>query len=457
MGHRATTTWTKVLCIVLVSLLVAQSNAALAVQRSSLSKWLSKQVVPELREHLARHPLYQKQKVVVVNAPGDSLSEAIVTVLLRSFPGKYGVQLQANTHSRVSMDATASTIDGLPCADAPGFDYQLLVSATGGPTGGEVQLQLTPVQDQATVTDDWRWDGRFSKAELAYLGRQAQMPSRNGSMAAPWQESDTEAAARALSREFACALRPQLQTRLTLGWKAQSAMPGVFSDTVNISRHLLASYRELSLATADAAAAFAVDVRLVPLRENIWQLWLSGTPRQPGLTPVQAVTYFHSTSAWPQSQPQPKPKPQPKPQEDPLDFLGVTLLDTTQSDGPGSTAQLQITLQLANHAPWAMDYSFTVSGGHFLHCIASAGYYRHDRYGSLAGSLAAGQSVRRQLVIDKAEHRPTPVFGTRKCAGVRDLEGFEEFSRQGYKVTDYVRWKSALENVSEGVNNDVNI
>ena len=106
-----------------------------------------------------------------------------------------------------------------------------------------------------------------------------------------------------------------------------------------------------------------------------------------------------------------------------------------------SRAALQVTLQLGNRAEWPMDYSFTLSGGHFNHCIATPQYYRHDRYGSLEGSLAAGETVVRRLVIENAEHRPKPLFGTRKCAGFRDLDGFEEFTRQGHRVTDYVRWR----------------
>ncbi|MCZ6829081.1 MAG: hypothetical protein O7F73_05755, partial [Gammaproteobacteria bacterium] len=328
--------------------------------------------------------------------------------------------------------------------------------------------QLAPVQDKSAVTDGWRWAGKFSKAERSYLQQRAESGSRDGSLVAPWGETDSEAAARALSRDFACALRSQLQTRLALDWHEQSALPGVFSDTVNISRHLLGNYRELSVSATEAAvapsavaeaafdeAAFAVDVRLVPLRENVWQLWLIGAPRRPGMAPVQAVTYFSVASVqWPRqvassypaaahSKPQPLSQPwgRSRPDAEPLDYLDVKLLDATQTDGRGSRAALQVTLQLGNRAEWPMDYSFTLSGGHFNHCIATPGNYRHDHYGSLEGSLAAGESVVRRLVIENAEHRPTPIFGLRKCAGFRDLEGFEEFSRQGHRVTDYVRWQ----------------
>jgi hypothetical protein len=123
-----------------------------------------------------------------------------------------------------------------------------------------------------------------------------------------------------------------------------------------------------------------------------------------------------------------------------LDFLDVQLLDATQTDEGRSGAELQVTLRIGNRATWPIQYAFTLSGGHFNHCVASPGYYRHDRYGHLAGNVEPGASVVRRLVIEEAQHRPTPWFGMRKCAGFRDLDGFEEFASQGHKVTDFVRW-----------------
>ena len=116
------------------------------------------------------------------------------------------------------------------------------------------------------------------------------------------------------------------------------------------------------------------------------------------------------------------------------------MVDATQADKWRSRADLQVTLRISNRAQQPIAYSFILSGGHFEQCIAEPRYYRHDDYGQLSGSLAAGASVMRRLVIENAQHRPTPLYGMPKCAGFRDLQGFEEFASQGHKVTDYVRW-----------------
>jgi hypothetical protein len=435
---------------VLAALAMLQAPAVGAVPASSLSKWLSKRAVPELRERLGRHPRYENQRVAVVAAADDGLTEAVVTVLLRSFPGQYGVQLLA---WQPDLPAPANSIDGLSCSGGATHDYLLRVKATRGVNGaGEVHLALVPVLESSAVSDQWRWNGRFTGAERRYLERTAQSPVRDGSLGSPWRETDAEVAARALVREFACALRPQLQSRLALEWQQPPPLPAAFSDTVNISRHLLGRYRELGFAEA-AGAAYGIEVRLVPFQQNIWQLWLLGVPRSPELAPLQAVTYFSAVlennaglraiapGVSLSAAGRPGTTGRPAPGVDPLDFLDVELLDASQADGPGSRAALQVTLQLANRAEWPLEYSFTLSGGHFNHCVATPDYYRHDGYGSVDGRLAGGETVVRRLVIDGARHNPRPLLGTRKCAGFRDLEGFEQFGRQGHKVTDYVRWQ----------------
>ena len=73
-----------------------------------------------------------------------------------------------------------------------------------------------------------------------------------------------------------------------------------------------------------------------------------------------------------------------------------------------SRADLSVALRLVNRAEWPIAYSLRLSGGHFNHCIARPGYYRHDRYGQLSGTLAPGDSEVRRLVVKGLVHRPYP-------------------------------------------------
>jgi hypothetical protein len=417
-------------------------SAAQAAAPSALSKWLSDHAVVELRERLQQHPRYQGQRIAIVASGNDALSEALVTVLHTNLDQRPGISLWTPpTANPVAAGAPAS-IDTLDCTTRPDFDYVLRVAAASNkPGSGEVSIRLLPVAQTEHADKGWQWKGKFNQAEREYVERSAEFPPADGSLAAPWQTEQFEIAARRLSRELACALRPQVRTHLALQWPEQSSLPGLFADTVNASRHLLGSYREL--AHSDQDADYEVSVELQRFREDTWQLWLIGTPRKNTLLPVQAVTYFRvADPEWllPATAASMYSHADSNPAGEALDFIEVEMLDATQSDSGRSSAELEVTLRIANRADWALEYSFSLSGGHFNHCIADPAYYRHDGYGELEGSIDAGKSVVRRLLISGTQHRPTPAFGARKCAGFRDLDGFEDFADQGYKVTNFVRW-----------------
>jgi hypothetical protein len=419
--------------------------AAEAVAPSALSKWLSKQAVPELRERLEHYPRYQGQRIAIVAARDDALSEGLVALLHMNLGSRAGIALWQPDTTSPAVGASAGTIDALECNSQSGVDYTLQVSASPRSSDrAEVSIQLLSTNQPAAVDDSWQWQGKLNRAEQEYIERTAESLPADGSLAAPWQNEEVEIAARQLSREFACALRPQVRTHLALQWPEQSGLPGLFADTINASRHLLGSYRELGQGGVDAD--YEISIELQRFREDTWQLWLRGTPRRTPLLPVQAVTYFQVANPdWPVSSTAGNGvgPGYSLPVGDAVDFIDVEMLDATQRDSGHASAELEVTLRIANRADWALQYSFTLSGGHFNHCIADPAYYRHDGYGQVEGRIDAGDSVVRRLSIRGTEHRPTPTFGTRKCAGFRDLDGFEEFADRGYKVTDFVRWDTS--------------
>jgi hypothetical protein len=423
-------------------LLVSTAEAAVP---SALSKWLSRQTVPSLRERLLQHPRYQGQAIAIVATEDNALSEALVKVLYTNLESRAGITLWRPPSANPVAVGTSANIDALDCVSQPGFDYVLQVAAAAGKfDSGEVSIRLVPVAQTEQSDDGWQWKGKFNQAEQEYIERAADSLPADGSLAAPWQAEEVETAALRLSRELACALRPQVRTHLVLQWPEQSSLPGLFADTVNASRHLVGNYRELAHSGRDVD--YDISIELQRFRKDTWQLWLIGTPRKTALLPVQAVTYFRvADQEWPVSA---KPHSIASPDYslpigDAADFIDVELLDATQSDSGRRSADLEVTLRIANRADWALEYSFSLSGGHFNYCIADPAYYRHDGYGEVEGSIGAGDSVVRRMLISGTQHRPTPAFGTRKCAGFRDLDGFEDFADQGYKVTNFVRWDTS--------------
>jgi len=408
----------------------------------NLSRWLSADVVPELSALFSRHPRYQGQRIEIVGNTDSGLTEAIGSVLSDTLAGQGAIALVGSGRSAMAQTASAS-IDQLACVDASQSDYLLKVTAgLEEAAGARVHLVLMDASAGAAQISHWQWRGELSPAERQQFESAA--TTANGSLTAPWSDGDIAAAAAVRSRDFACALRPQIHHRLGLQWLQEPGLPVLFADIANISRHKLGGFRELGI--SDVQPDYTVSMRLERFQGDIWQMWLTGTPRHDALTPVQAVTYFKSASPGVDTNSlaaavPPGARASTVQESGPaLDFIDVQLVDTTQADKGWSRAELQVTLRLSNRAQQAIAYSFMLSGGHFERCIAEPGHYRHDDYGLLAGELEPGVSVLRRLVIENAEHRPVPLYGVPKCAGFRDLQGFEKFASEGYRVTEYVRW-----------------
>jgi hypothetical protein len=421
----------RLVLLICLGLLQAQAQAA---RSGDLSRWLSDTVRPELTRLLDEHPRYRDRTVEVVSGSGDALSDAVAVVLRSALAAKPGIPLVTGVQAQ---PAAVASVDDLDCLGDAVADLQLSVQLHQGRSrDNRVSVTLSETGSAAGQAPRlWQWAGRLTRAEHARAKEAGEALAADGSLDAPWSEADMQAAARALSRDFACSLRPAIATRAVLLWPEEAELPPVFRDTVNASRHLLGSYRELALASGQGDYRVSTDMRL--FRDDVVQLWLTGQPEVPLRDPVQAVAYFrvpHSGSTPIKAAVLPAP-----PRGDPADFLGVEMLGARQADR-GRSAELRVALRLENRAQWPIAYSLRLSGGHFVHCIARPTYYRHDRYGLLSGTLAPGATEVRDLVVDKLRHVPLPWFGPARCAGSTDLEVFEDYDARGHRVIDYVRW-----------------
>jgi len=195
----------------LAVLLGALPASLQAAQASPFSRWLSREAVPELQHLLSQHPRYRGQRVQLTSADNNALSEAIVTVLTGNLRAHDGITVTVSKQTPVLHQGVPGSIDELNCQDSPLFDYLLQVSAVHPAAGqDQVVLELLDVSDSAKPSRSWQWRGAFSSAERRHLKNPTLASTANGSLNAPWSGGDVNAAAQSLSREFACALRPQV-------------------------------------------------------------------------------------------------------------------------------------------------------------------------------------------------------------------------------------------------------
>jgi hypothetical protein len=445
MWHLLHTAYRNRLGIALTLALISLAQPSVAGQRAGLSPWLDSEALPELRKLFTRHPRFAGQRLQLVAEENTALSQAIIASLVKALGSGAAPVTLVTSRERGQHRTVSGSVDELACNADTVVDYVLEVSALHDAAGADrVGLRVVSAGQSGDTVRYLLWSGRFTAAEARAAGRPGAQREEDGSLQAPWSEQSVEAAARSLSRDFACALRPWISSRLNLQWPADAELPALFSDTANTSRHLLGAYREIGFMPADAH--YLVAFRLERVRADTWQLWLIGTPRSDKFAPVQAVTYFRGNPARPPAGERANLAHEERGslvtarRGQALDYIDVEVLDATQADLGGARAQLQVTLRIGNRSQWAIAYAFSLSGGHFNHCIATPAYYRHDAYGRLAGSVPGGSTIVRRIVIEDAQHHPAPWFGIRKCAGFRDLDGFEDYVALGHKVTEFVHW-----------------
>lgn len=424
----------------LACLMVAWPEFAAAASRSDLSRWLSDEAGTELGDMLSLHPRFAGRTVTVQSMQHNGLAEAISITLKGGLSAYEGVRV-AVPRLQISAPSKAHpAIDVLDCqvqsADA------LLTVDTQTLSNGALRVELA-LYDDATASapaHSWQWLGRLSGDELRVLREAPSRHRADGTLDAPWAVEQASLAAQVLHRELACALRPVISRRLVLDWQVPETLPSAMADTVNHARRLVAGYSEIGLAANDAD--YTIQPALVPFQKDTWQLQLRAVPRRAGLHPVDAATYFSLPGFVPPTQRPPQDAPVIAGVErgPAIDHLRVELLDVLQGKARYSRAPLEVQFRISNTSPWPIEYAFSLSGGHYQHCVPEPGYYRHDRYGYVEGRLDAGESLVRRMVIEGARHNPNPWFGPPRCAGFRSLEGFEDFSGKGRSITQFVHW-----------------
>ena len=417
-------------------------DAAAAAPRSDLSRWLGDEASVELLALLEQHPRFAGRELKLEGAGQNALTEAIAITLDAGLAGRSTLRLaDAAQPSAAGLESPAA-IDALDCRGTSDSALLTIQVETLANAAQRVELALFDEQGASAPARSWQWLGRLSRDEQRAFEEAPARDYRDGSLEAPWQPSQVSEAAWVLQRELACAMRPAIRTRLVLDWDPSATLPDPLSDALHHTRHLLANYGEIGL--GDTGVDYRVSAELVAFQGDTWQLILRALPQQADLAPLDAVTYFSLPGYVPAAPifrpPLQAPSVARADRGAAFDHLQVELIDALQGKASRSRAALEVKFRLSNTSPWPIDYAFSLSGGHYQHCVPEAAYYRHDRYGYVEGRLEAGESLIRHMVIEGARHNPNPWFGPRRCAGFRSLEGFEDFSGKGRSVTQFVRW-----------------
>ena len=107
---------TSLILLLTLCLLTVSAGAATP---SALSKWLSSQAIPELRDRLQHYPRYQDQRIAIVTGSDDALSDALVTLMHMNLRERTGIQLWQPDSTNPVAGGAIDSIDELSCHTGP--------------------------------------------------------------------------------------------------------------------------------------------------------------------------------------------------------------------------------------------------------------------------------------------------------------------------------------------------
>ena len=424
----------------------ATQGRSSAGPNGEMSNWFAGQALARLSGELQRHPRYANQSFLVSVESSDALASSLAAAVRAELQNVSSVRL---LEAPMTMTGEPLSVDSLDCQPLRQADYRVGVSVAGR-NEGETQVLLRVHEDRAQSADLLRliWQGPLSRDEARLLAV-GQAEIGNGSAAAPYFAGDVEPIASRLTRELICFLRPNIVTRMTLHLTSDKSIDGRFIDILRATQYQLSRFSELTVVTDTSAADMILQLKTMPLSGERYQLWLHGEPAENRrLHKISVVTHITAEGLPKQGLAQresraPRPAVSPKAQRPtgiPGDYLRVQLLDAVQESAGRNRVALHVLLQLENSGDWPIEYSFSLSGGYYEHCLARDELFRHDALGNLKGTIEPGQRETKRLVIKGVYHKPFSVYGVSKCAGFRDLDAFRRFSDSGAAVTDYLRW-----------------
>lgn len=404
--------------------------------QSRLSRWLERDVVAVLQDEVARHPRFGGQLIQVEVLGDNALADAVGVVLISGL--QTSVSIAATGSGALPLPTDLRSIDDIECNNA-GAEYRLLVQVTKRQQqGGLVSLRLVDASQRELR--QFHWQGRLSAAEQEYLARPRERIA-SGRRDAPWQAENLDLAASQLGRDLICRLRPYVSSRMDLDWDPVALPDQRLATTMTGVRDLLSLPVELSL-LENGPADVSLSVEVTALGNEVWRIGLAVQPVEKQSIPqMQVFSYLRLPGEVPANTlADPFPRVGAVPEGSALEYLDIQLLDARQQAARGSRADLLLKILVHNRSPWPIDYSMSISGGHYENCRPRQALYRHDRYGVLSGQAAPGQPRVAQVLLSGLHHKPAPLFGVPRCAGIGDIESLENFHAQGYRIVDYVRW-----------------
>jgi len=293
--------WLLPLILILSLLAGCQTQPLRSGDDSDLQSWVERELVPYLSRQLTTHPRFRGEPVLLVSMQEDDIQPDIDD-LTRALRGQLkdalldepGIRIpwepagQENRHHRRLSELNcrsggrASHYIGIQFTPLISGDYRVSIRA------------LDPNQREWIAGFGRHWQGRLSRQEQQALRRRRPDEALRGLRPLPFTASQADLAADYLANNLGCLLRQQADDEMTVYVAPAAARLPQLPVIRQLLDNQLARYREVIVTDKRDEADFLLNLEAQAISADVYQIWISLTPKQGGqhLTGLDTSAYI---------------------------------------------------------------------------------------------------------------------------------------------------------------------
>ncbi|MGI9204453.1 MAG: hypothetical protein ACR2Q3_10610 [Woeseiaceae bacterium] len=270
------------LCLLVTGIALDGHSAS---RKADLDTWLSRDLLPYVRQQLTTHPRFRNQSLRFVimqddspQSEGNALAIAIRDRLRDSLTDIPGIKItwQAD-QAGVGLAAGVSDFD---CTKNQASYFIGIELHQNGPDRIGVSVRALDIDDRTWVPEFGQsWQGTANGAERRQLRTITADPTFRGERYAPWDGSETDLMAANLAYELGCSLLRQTAGEYVLSEVATTSQRATANSLLELVGNNLAGIPSLQFSASAESSNAIIEGKAHQIDDDLYQYWVTITPQ----------------------------------------------------------------------------------------------------------------------------------------------------------------------------------
>jgi hypothetical protein len=291
------------ICVFIMLSLPAVVNAGPA---PDLDRWLSGELLPQLKKQLTSHPRFRGQPLGVavmrgqqIIADPDQLAAGVQYRIVQALTGTAGIIM-----ARQAVSPEWQQVGGpgrLDCRPGNGRYLVGVETESAGAARAHLKIRILDLGDSAWVPGfAYDWSGRLSDQERTRLSRTTAVETLRGQRTLPFQPDQPDLLAAHIAFTLGCGLLAQPEVGIR-AWVDDASVDKNGDATLSLVGNYLASADVLRLTKDRAQADVILSSEIHTVAGQLKQYWASLRPMQSDseMPSLEATAYVSAPGASP--------------------------------------------------------------------------------------------------------------------------------------------------------------